>query len=332
MKLAAGDPRAARFLISATVLLTASLAAAAPPQGSPAKPLIRKLGTIDCDLVEATPIVFRGELYRFEYVRTRYRKNKTGRSYFRFIRVTTGEPTPAFAAGHNLGCAYVDEPTQTVYVYGVKGWGTDTIYVFWSKDLKHWSSATAMKQPGWAIYNTSVCKAGDRYIMAFEVGKPKEVVGRAFTNRFAESKDLVHWKLLPEPHVFTKDRYSACPSIRFLDGTYYMFYLEARPGRIYETYLVRSRDLIHWESSPLNPVLRHSPEDRQIANLALTSEERRRIATAVNINNSDFDLCEFEGKVVIYYSWGNQRGVEHLAEAVYEGTLAEFLQGFFAEQ
>lgn len=321
------DSRVRRSLLGAAIVLFASIAAAASPQTGASKPAIRKLGTIDCDLVEATPIVFRGQLYRFEYVRTRYRKNKTGQPYFRFVRVATGEPTPAFAVGHNLGSAFVDD--QTVYVFGVKGWGTDTIYVFWSKDLKHWSSATALKQPGWAIYNTSVCKAGDRYVMAFEVGKPKEVVGRPFTNRFAESKDLVHWTLLPEPHVFTKERYSACPSIRFLDGTYYMFYLEARPGRIYETYLVRSRDLIHWETSPLNPVLRHSPEDRQIANPALTREERRRIATAANINNSDFDLCEFQGKVVIYYSWGNQHGVEHLAEAVYDGTLAELLRGFF---
>ncbi len=35
-------------------------------------PKIRKLGTIVCDLVEATPVVFKGRLYRFEYVRDQY--------------------------------------------------------------------------------------------------------------------------------------------------------------------------------------------------------------------------------------------------------------------
>ena len=50
---------------------------------------------------------------------------------------------------------------------------------------------------------------------------------------------------------------------------------------------------------------------------------------AVNINNSDIDLCEFQGKTVIYYSWGNQQGIEHLAEAVYDGPLADFLRSFF---
>ena len=294
------------------------------------KPQIEKLGTIDCDLVESTPIVFGGRLYRFEYVRTRYKANTTGKSYFRFIDVATGEPTPSLAVGHNLGSAFVDG--DTVYVYGVKGWGTETIYVLESKDLKTWSSQTALHRPGWTIYNTSVCKAPGRYVMAFEVGKPPEVVGRGFTSRFAESTDLVNWKLLDERHVYTKERYSACPAIEHLDGLFYMIYLEARPGPTYQSHIVRSKDLVNWESSPLNPVLKFSPEDKRIANPKLTPEERDRIAKAVNLNNSDFDLCEFKGNVVIYYSWGNQHGIEHLAEAVYHGTMESFLRGFFPNQ
>ena len=63
------------------------------------RPLIVKLGTIDCDLVETTPVVFKGKLYRFEYVRIGYEANKTGDSYFRFIDHETGAATPAFAKG-----------------------------------------------------------------------------------------------------------------------------------------------------------------------------------------------------------------------------------------
>ena len=44
------------------------------------KPQIIKRGTIDCDLVEATPIVFGGKLCRFEYVRAKYKRNTTGES------------------------------------------------------------------------------------------------------------------------------------------------------------------------------------------------------------------------------------------------------------
>ena len=97
----------------------------------------------------------------------------------------------------------------------------------------------------------------------------------------------------------------------------------------YEQYVVPSRDLIHWESSPLNPVLRATEEDRRIANPNLTLEQRERIRTAVNINNSDIDFCEYGGELVITYSWGNQRGVEHLGAARFDGTLAEFLLGWF---
>ena len=294
------------------------------------RPILKRLGTLDCDMVEATPVVFRNRLYRFEYVRANYWANATGDSYFRFIDVASGEPTPAFAKGSHLGCAYVQG--DTVYAYGVAEWGEPVIQVFWSQDLETWNSQPALELPGWKIYNTSVCQGLDRFVMAFEVGEPPEVVGTAFTNYFAESDDLRNWTLLPSECVFTKEKYSACPALRFLDdGYYYMIYLETRPGPTYESYIVRSRDLARWESSPLNPVMQYAPEDKLIANPDLSPQLQERIAGAVNINNSDVDLCEFEGKVVLYYSWGNQHGVEHLAEAVYEGTMVDFLKGFFPE-
>ncbi len=270
------------------------------------KPVITKLGTIDCDMVETTPIVFNGKLYRFEYVRPDYEPNKTGRSYFRFIDVSSGDPTPPFAEGYHLGSAYVEE--NTVYVYGVNEWEGTTVKVFWSNDLKNWSSQTALNLPGWGIFNNSVCKGKEgKYIMAFEIGKPPEETGTPFTMRFAESDNLIDWKLTPSECVFSKDRYTACPAIRFIKDFYYMIYLEAKPGPTYEPYIVRSKDLISWESSPFNPVMQFSPEDKIIANQKLTQEQRKRIITATNINNSDVDLCEFNGKVIIYYSWGNQQ-------------------------
>ncbi|MBI3911869.1 MAG: hypothetical protein HY320_13180, partial [Armatimonadetes bacterium] len=82
----------------------------------------------------------------------------------------------------------------------------------------------------------------------------------------------------------------------------------------------------------LNPVLEFSDEDKAIANPNLTPAQRSKIAGAVNINNSDVDLCEFEGKTWIYYAWGDQHGTELLALAVYEGPLKRFLQGFFPER
>jgi alpha-L-fucosidase len=154
-------------------------------------------------------------------------------------------------------------------------------------------------------------------------------VGVPFTIRFAEAKNLLDWQLLPEACVYTKERYSACLALRFLDGWFYVLYLEARPGPNYETHIVRSKDLIRWEPSPFNPVLKSSPADKRIANPRLTAEQRAKIAGAVDVNNSDVDLCEFTGKTIITYSWRNQKGIEFLAEAVYYGSLASFLKGFF---
>jgi hypothetical protein len=290
-------------------------------------PTVKKLGTLDLLMVETTPVVFKGRLYRFEYVRDNYPANETGASYFRFNDVATGKATPAFAKGRHLGCAFVEG--DTVYAFGVDKWGGSQITVFRSKDMEQWEDRPALHLPGWSVYNTSVCKADGRYVMAVEVGGPKEVVGVPFTIFFAESQDLLTWTPLPRECVYSKERYTACPALRYTDGYFYMVYLEARPGPTYETHIVRSKDLRRWESSRLNPVLAFSDEDKRIANPGLTAEQRKAIAGAKDINNSDVDLCEYRGRTVIYYSWGNQQGTEFLAEAVYEGTLADFLHSYF---
>ena len=74
---------------------------------SPEKPRIRKLGTICCDMVETTPVVFGGELYRFEYVRPAElnEKNKSGRSYFHFVNVRTSAPTAPWSQVPSIGVA-----------------------------------------------------------------------------------------------------------------------------------------------------------------------------------------------------------------------------------
>ncbi|QEH39068.1 hypothetical protein OJF2_76800 [Aquisphaera giovannonii] len=294
---------------------------------APAAPSIRKLGTVDLDMVEATPVVFKGQLYRFEYVRPGYVPNKTGESYFRFVDAETGKATPPFAGTFDLGCAFAEG--GTMWAFGVDNWDGETIAAFRSTDLEHWERRPALKLPGWGLFNTSVCKAGGRYVMAIEVGRPPEVVGVPFTTRFAESKDLLAWTLLPEACVYTKERYSACPTLRFHDGWFYMLYLEARPGPTYETHLVRSRDLARWEPSRFNPVLKASPEDKQVANPNLTEDQRAKVRQAADRNNSDMDLCEFRGKTIITYSWGNQQGTEFLAQAIHDGPEAAFFKAFF---
>ena len=294
------------------------------------KPRITKLGTLDCDIVETTPVVFKGRLYRFEYIRTGecgYWNNKTGDSYFRFVDHETGRYSEPFARGYHLGNVMADG--DTLWVTGSNIWNGERVDIFMSRDMKRWESWNALNLPGYGIFNTSLCQANGRYVLMFEVGKPPEVAGVPFTARFATSPDMRRWELTPPECTYSKDRYTAPHCLRFLDGWYYNFYLEALPGA-YDQYVVRSRDLVHWESSPLNPVLKASDDDRKIANPTLSAEHRERVRRAVNCNNSDIDFCEFEGRLIINYSWGNQQGIEHLAEAVYDGPESQFLRGWFA--
>lgn len=299
-----------------------------PAASAAERPAIEKLGTIDCDLVETTPFVFGGKVYRLEWVRTSYRGNRLGKDYLRVVERDTGQEVSAFGEGHCFACAYVEG--DTVYVAGTQYPEAHVVTLFASKDLQQWEQWTALDDPKYHIFNTSLCRADDRYVLMFEIDQPPEETGVPFTARFATSKDLRTWQVTPPECLYAKDRYTAPHCLRYHDGWFYNFYLEAVEGG-YEQCVVRSRDLIHWEASPLNPVLRASEDDRKIASPRLTPEERERIATAVNLNNSDIDFCEYQGQLIINYSWGNQTGIEHLAEAIYRGTLAQFLTAWFPE-
>ena len=303
------------------------LGAAPTPVDAAGRPLIIKRGTIDCDLVETTPLVFRKQVYRFEWVRPGYWANSSKQSYFRFVNRRTGETTPPFAFGREFGSAFVSG--GRVYVTGTSS-ERSTIQMFASKDLKTWESWTVFRDPRFGIFNTSLCQAGRGYVLMFEIDRPADQAGVPFTARFLTSKDLRHWELTPPECNYAKDRYTAPHCLRYLDGWFYDFYLEAHDG--YETRVVRSRDLIHWDASPLNPVLKASDEDRRIANPKLPPELRQRIATARNINNSDIDFCEEGGRLLINYSWGNQEGIEFLAEATFAGMEKQFLRGWFPPQ
>jgi alpha-L-fucosidase len=297
------------------------------------KPVIRKLGTIACDFVEATPIAYMGKLYRFEYVRPKESnpKNDKGSSYFRFVDLSDNSVVTELGKNHHLGCAYTD--SEFIYVSGMRNtWGGDTVTIFRSYDLAVWEEYPTTF-PGWGIFNTGICKMNGIYTLLMEINSPVEEAGKSpFTFRFAQSDDMINWRLTPSDCVFQKDRYAGGPAIYTFPGdpNYYVLYLEALPGGFYTTCIARGTDLKTWEYSPVNPVLMYdAAEDKRIANPFLTQAERERIEFAHDVNNSDMELCEWNGQTIITYSWGNQHGNEFLAEAVYDGTPHELLSGFF---
>lgn len=305
------------------------------------KPLVKK-GTIQCDAVEATPVVWKGKLLRFEWQRNSswasgaLKKREYG--CYCFIDMETNEPYKEFAKDYTFGSCHAEG--DTMYVFGTKcddgKFYGNTLDVFYSKDLNNWASKRILEiEEDTIIFNTSVCKGPDRYIMAVEVGNAShqytEKYGHPYTIIFAESTDLLNWEWLPcDRYIYTKDRYSACPVIRYVDGMYYMIYLESLPCYRSVPYIVRTKDLENYELGITNPIMFFDDNDRKLYNEEwFTEEEKERILHACNVNNSDVDLCEYEGKTILLYSWGNQSGKEFLARADYDGSMGEFLKSFF---
>ena len=298
----------------------------------PKKPRIRKHGTIKLNTVETTPVVFKGRLYRFEYRRDPdpAPDPSSSSSAFQFFDVMTGEALEPFAHGHHLGSAFCDG--GIMYATGVdKCWGGDTLHTFRSEDLVNWELWGELTLPGWSVFNTGICQKDGAYTLLFEIGGPEEEAGEPFTFRFARSGDMARWTVLSGEYVFQKERYAGGPSIYYTgDGFYYVLYLEAYPGGCYANCIARSKDLKSWEYSPVNPVLMYDEyEDKQIANPFLTPQEQQQIQDALDVNNSDMEICEFNGRTIIYYSWGNQLGCEFLAEASCECSMESFLRGWF---
>ena len=308
----------------------------------PKKPVIRKLGTISCNcIVETTPIVWKDTLYRFEVVRRKSYTSATTVRWdeledspcLRFINVRTNESTPLFAENHTFGFPIVVGDMMYVVTGVGRAWGANTLAFFRSSDLIHWEKYTELPLPGFRIFNMNIAKMGDVFTLMIEIDSPLEECGSApFTFRFLQSADMTNWTLMPREYVFQKDRYAGSPALYTLedDPHYYVGYLEAYPEHCFANCIARSKDLINWEYSMVNPVLMYDEyEDKKIASPFLTPQDRARIEDALDINNSDMELCEFLGRTIIYYSWGNQLGNEFLAEACYEGSMKEFLTGFF---
>ncbi len=290
---------------------------------------IRKLGTIDLGIVESNPIVFHNELYRFEYIRNgkhRYRHNSIDESYFRLIRVADEAVLPAFGHGLHLGNAFVWK--DRIIVTAVEDWGKSCFYQLESTNLYDWTKPEViLEHPSWQGYNTSLCRAENDFILTFELGAPAELVKVPFTMFFARSNDLKTWHII-ENTSFGRDFYTGGPMLRYFSPWFYFFYLHGSYENGFQEYVARSRDLKEWELSSRNPVLSSDDDDRILA-YPFDAAEIQQIRDAVNINNSDLDMCEWQGHLHMTYSWGNQRGTEFLAQATANCCEREFCESFW---
>lgn len=297
----------------------------------------RKKGLLDIDIVETTPIIWKGSLWRCEWYRPEHYANTEHISCGRFVNMETGEVSATFAKGQCFHSVFVEN--DTLYVYSVNGdstaFGHNTVNVYRSRDMVSWEEKVALTQPdNWHFFNNSVCCYGDKYIMALEIGSPAEISGTPFTIVYAISDNLMDWTILdPHKYVYTKEFYSACPVIRRSGGYFYIIYLENQPDRKYNfaPFIVRTSDLEHYERYP-KPIFEYGDgtEDKHVQHPEhFTPEQLAYIAMSEDNNNSDVDFCDYNGKTLILYSWGNQLGREFLAEAEYNGPSSEWLSSFF---
>ena len=321
--------------------LSAVLTLAALPCLAGGIPAVEKLGTTVVGLAESNPIVYRGTNYVWESVRAGAPGNELGQPYGRLRVVAEPNRTIGpFARGLCLSCAFV--AGERIVVTGTRRWADDTFYQTETTDLVNWTPLRPiLAEKGWRGYNTSVCRAGDRYVMVYERGGKDAEVGCQFTMFFAESEDLRNWRTIPGA-VFGREFYTGSPCLRHHDGWFYFFYLavegflkdangkpiETKP--LFRMRVVRSRDLKDWTNGD-RVVLGFDDADRKAhPGVNLTDAARQGLTTAENRNASDIDMCETDGDLLISYSWGDQLGHEHLALArVRNCSERAFCESFF---
>ena len=229
-----------------------------------------------------------------------------------------------------------------VYAFATKD---NKVYRFVTENLDEWTEGEVVIEfpENFELFNTSVCKAENEYVMAIEAGgaddrfpdrndRPNPYIGKRFTEFFAISKDLKNWALMDFDKGYTKLRYNACPSLSYSKGYFYMICLEELPLRRYAPYIYRTKDFETWEIGFYNPLFIPSREDLYPKN---PDEFPPEICDMnfkhLNTNNSDVDVCEYNGKTYIVYCSGNQGNTwgGQNCEAVFNGTLDEFLASNF---
>ena len=306
-------------------------------------PVIRKLGAIKLGM-EQTPVIFKGvpvivesmtpdSICNHQYIRCRNLatdeiSDPFGIEYYFVSAFVDGDVLCAFATSRH------DDKPLTMYQNEVEQeWhdprGGHNVRMFRTTDLKHWEEKDVISCPDRRLWNTSVCKGDGKYVMAIEVSHEEGFdipqIGHQFTCFFAESTDLDHWTMMDDDKSYTAKRYNACPALRYANGWYYMICLEEFPCKRYASYIYRTQNFSHWEVGFHNPIMMWSDEDRiPKAGCSFTPEELELLETGLNINCSDIDFFEYEGKTHIYYASGDQMTYSFLCEAVYDGPIDQF--------
>lgn len=298
-------------LLALAVCLADSAAFAADGARSPDRPKLTKLPVNFDTSMENTPVIYQGRAILVQNERPTGLTGDAGSIFLYIEDIATGKRIARFGELHSFVNAYVngDELNAFASRYTAKTWAED-IYRFTTTDLKNWKRELAIPRTGDEhLFNCSVCKDEQGYLMAYESNKPVQ-----FCFKFARSKDLAKWEKI-DGLVFTGERneYSACPVLRYFAPYYYVIYLHTPIAghKGYISFMARSQNLETWELTPFNPVL--------------------EAAAGEGINNSDVDLFEWQGNTYLYYATGDQATWGSVRVAMFAGPEKQFFQSYFPQ-
>jgi len=277
-----------------------------PPESHKFPVVLRDERLIRRDRCELAPVIWKNTLCYLESVRPVAGITTNG-FHLMLKDAETDRELARFAEDYNLACAYVHQGKLYVFAARFTSNSWNDVTLFKSSDLKIWDKKVVITQEKEHIFNSSVCKGPNGFVMAYESDAPPYP---AFTIKFAVSKDLESWTKVPDA-IFGTNRYTACPCIRYFNGYYYMLYLEHREPRWYfETYIARSKDLKTWWVSSANPMLApHSLDE--------------------GVNTSDPEVIEFGGKTFIYYTASDQLTWMNVKRLTYDGSMGQLFESWF---
>ena len=167
------------------------------------------------------------------------------------------------------------------------------------------------------IFNTAVCRGSDQFILLYETDDAKYP---AFTFKYCESDDLVHWQLIPTaftaPINTSADRPCTTKEIGSTPSTSRRF-----PDVCYETRIpfARSEAVARRAGRIAHPHVRPQPQESPFAGTEL--EEK---------NASDAELCYFHGKTIVYFTGSDQQVAGDLQRAEFTGTPRQLFESFVA--
>lgn len=224
----------------------------------------------------------------------------------------TGSVVADFETSITLICAYVEG--ERLYIFGVTDFNMgqglsakgNRVVRMSTDDLAIWESQTVYTFPSnISAYNLSVTPTPSGYIMGYDFGGPE--YSPTWQIGFLESPDLLNWS--PIAGHFEAYPFSSANAVRYLNNYYYLFYSTQDSAQNYYTAVVRSVDLLNWETTSIAAI--YPTEGYQ------------------HINTTDFDLVESNGVVYVNFAVGDQSGNGAMATAVYSGSLQQMVSKLF---